>query len=153
MGRWRVVSHSGGHGDGIRAEGDSRAEGGHEIGGVVGTPQIGRLHIEQELFPMKDFGSVSKGQVSSWIGHTEGDWARLERGKLRPMLHDRPILCGLVQEDPQLSIPVFRHRGITVEMVRTEIEPECDLGPEGTDCFQLKRTDLRNVQTGFFPEQ
>ena len=149
VGRRGVVADRGGHTPGIRSQGDSRAECRHQVGHIVRPSEPRCLEIEQELPAMHDHPPFFQGDVGVWIGGAEADPLRLDPGPFLSCEHDGPILLRLVHEDPHLRLAVFLHRGITVEVVGTEVEPECDPGAEGPDRLQLEGTDLRHEDIQF----
>src|SRR5205814_10070633 len=57
-------------------------------------------------------------------------------------IYDRHIGIGLIFKNAQVCRTILRYRAITIEMVRSEVEPETDGWMKGANRFQLERAHL-----------
>src|SRR6266496_4945128 len=75
---------------------------------------------------------------------TKRDLARANRGKFFDGVYHCHVGVGLIFENAQLGRAIISHGAITVEMVRSEVEPKADGWMKGADRFQLERAHFNS---------
>src|SRR5262249_43286561 len=101
-----------------KADGERR----HQILDVMQTAQLGVSQAQNRLIAIND-GAVRKPEISAIGISAESDTARSNFRKYLCSIDDRDILLGLIFENTQLSRPILSDRTITIQVVRSEVEP------------------------------
>src|SRR5437667_3573093 len=98
---------------------------------TIRQPQDGFVVINDCAFRDAEIGSI---RVSA-----KGDLARANRGKFFDGVYYCYIRFGLIFENAQLRRAILSHGSVTIEMVRSEIEPDADGRVKSAGRFQLER--------------